>query len=228
VNNMRIFPQMLSTAVLMTAITFPVTTIADGLDHSSRLGAMKSRMQDSLGTENVLNNNQLTVHQAYGRTIVSGAMYNRQDIHADGKSATAAGTQLNIGVERDQHENNVTGNRVDVEGTPGSVYVHVNTVNRGNISAEASGFNAEANAVGSQINVGKARGIVSIHANTVSRGNMDANASGFSNVEANAAATQINIKSNPRAIRIDGTFVNNGDITAKATGGVAAALADEQ
>lgn len=216
-----------STAVLLM-ISFPVTSIADGLEHAARLDAAKARMQDSLGTENVLNNNQLTVHQAYGRTIVSGAMYNRQDIHANGNTATAAGTQLNIGVEREQHENNVTGNRVDVEGTPGSVYVHVNTVNRGNISAEASGFNAEANAVGSQINVGKARGIVSIHANTVSRGNMDANASGLSDVEANAAATQINIKSNPRVIRVDGTFVNNGDITAKATGGVAAALADEQ
>ncbi|MDM8563374.1 hypothetical protein QUF54_08475, partial [Candidatus Marithioploca araucensis] len=198
---MRTFPQMLSTVVIMTAITFPTVTIADDIGHSARLEAAKSRMQESLGTENVLNNNQLTVHQAYGRTIVTGAMYNRENIHADGNVATAAGTQLNIGVERDPNENNVTGNRVDVEGTPGSVYVHVNTVNRGNISAEASGFNAEANAVGSQINIGKARGIVSIHANTVSRGSMEASANGLSNAEANAAATQININSNPRVIR---------------------------
>lgn len=225
---MRYFPQMLSTAVLMTATTFPAATIADSLGHSARLEAARSKMQKGLGTENILNNNQITVHQAYGRTIVTGAMYSREDIHADGNIATAAGTQLNVGVERDPNENNVTGERVDVEGTPGSVYIRVNTVNRGNISAEASGFNAKANAAGSQINVGNARGVVSIHANTVSRGNINANASGLSSAEANAAATQINIKDNPSIIRIHGTFVNSGDITARARGGVAAALAGEE
>ncbi|OQY48630.1 MAG: hypothetical protein B6247_24840 [Candidatus Parabeggiatoa sp. nov. 2] len=225
---MRYFSKMLFTAVLMTAFTFSTATIADGIGHSARLEASKSRMQENMGTENVLNNNQLTVHQAYGRTVITGTMYNREDIHADGNVATAAGTQLNVGVERGQNENNVTGDRVDVEGTPGSVYIRVNTVNRGNISAEASGFNAEANAAGSQINIKNARGVVSIHANTVSRGDINANASGLSNVEANAAATQINIENNPSIIRVDGTFVNSGNITATAKGGAAAALAGEE
>ncbi len=225
---MRYFPQILFTAVLMTALTFPAAIMADGLGHSARLEAAKSRMQENLGTENVLNNNQLTVHQGYGRTIITGMMYNREDIYADGNVATAAGTQLNVGVERGQNENNVTGDRVDVEGTPGSVYIRVTTVNRGNISAEASGFNAEANAAGSQINIGNARGVVSIHANTVSRGDINANASGLSSAEANAASTQINIKGHSSVIRVDGTVVNYGDITATARGGAAAALAGEE
>jgi len=211
-------------AVLLTAISFPA--MAEKLGPAN-LETAKNRMQENFAQENGLNNHQLNIHQAYGRTIIMGVMHNRENIHAEGKVATAAGTQLNVGVKPDKNATNVTGSRVDVEGTPGSVYVRVNTINHGNISADASGFNAQAEAAGNQINIEGARGVVSIHANTISHGNIRANASGLSNVEANAAATQINIQGHPSLVRVDGTIVGHGDITAVAKGGVAAALKNE-
>ncbi len=213
-----------SMAALLAAISFPAVAQRLG---PANLEAAKNRMQENFAQENGLNNHQLNIHQAYGRTIIIGVMHNRQNIHAEGKVATAAGTQLNVGVKPDKNATNVTGSRVDVEGTPGSVYVRVNTINHGNISADASGFNAQAEAAGNQINIKGARGVVSIHANTTSHGNIRANASGLSKVEADAAATQINIEGRPRLIRIDGTMVGRGDITATAKGGLAAALEGE-
>lgn len=222
---MRYSPHIFS--IIAFVIGYPTLILADSMEPAARFEARKSQIQDNLAKEGMLNNSQLNIHQSHGRTVVIGTMINRRNLHAEGTKANAAGTQLNIGTTPNE-ATNVTGERIDVEGASGSVYVRVNTVNQGNISADAAGFNAaEANAAASQINIEGARGIVSVHANTVSRGNMNANASGLSDVEANAAATQINIKGKPNSIHVDGTIVQHGNITAKAKGGVAAVLEGE-
>lgn len=223
---MRYSPHIFS--IIALVIGYPTFILADSMDSATHFEARKNQIQENFAKKGMLNNSQLNIHQSYGRTVVVGTMINRKNLHAEGNVANAAGTQLNVGTIPNE-ATNVTGERIDVEGASGSVYVRVNTVNQGNISANAAaGFNAaEANAAGSQINVEGARGVVSVHVNTVSRGNMNANASGLSNVEANAAATQINIKGKPNSIHVDGTIVQHGNVTARAKGGIAAALEGE-
>ncbi len=224
---MRHFPNQsfLVTVSALAALTVSPLTTAEQLSASARMEAAKNRMlQQNSAQQTVPNNNMLHIHQGYGRTIVMGVMQNNEDIHADGISANAAGTQLNIGDTDNRETNNVTGDRIDIGNAPGSVYVRVHTINRGNISADSAGFDANASAAGSQINIDGARGVVSINARTTNQGDISANASGMANVEADAAATQINIKGNPSLIHVDGTTLSHGDITAKARGGVAATL----
>ena len=190
----------LSKSVLIIVIFFPAITFASS---TANLEAAKSRMQDRMQDdstqENGLKHGHINVEQAYGRTIVTGWMDNREDISASGTDATAAGNQINIG-NINNGDDNVTGNRVDVKETPGSVYIRVNTTSRGDISANSSGITTEANAAGTQINIKGVRGVVSVNAKTSSNGDITANATGFSNVEANATATQINIQGNSSAI----------------------------
>jgi hypothetical protein len=224
-DKMRYSPHIFS--IIALVIGYPNLILADSMDSANRFDARKNQIQKELAKQGMLNNSQLNIHESYGRTVVVGTMINRQNIQASGTEANAAGTQLNIGATPNE-AGNVTGERIDLKGTSGSVYVRVNTVNQGNISADAAGFNAaEANAAANQINVKGTKGIVSVHANTVSRGNINANASGLSYVEANAAATQINIDDKPNSIHVDGNIVQRGNITAEAKGGVAAVIEAE-
>ncbi|HHB91792.1 MAG TPA: hypothetical protein ENK59_01090 [Thioploca sp.] len=220
---MRYLPR----SVLIIVIFFPTITFASS---TANLEAAKSRMQDRMqgdsAQENKLKHGNINVEQAYGRTIITGWMDNREDISASGTDATAAGNQINIG-NINNGDNNITGNRIDVKETQGSVYVRVNTKSSGNISANSSGIITKANAAGTQINVKGVRGIVNVNAKTSSNGNITANATGFSNVEANATANQINIQGNSSAIRVNGVIISNGNITATAKGGIMEALKDE-
>jgi len=200
------------------------------MDSNSHYNAEKARIQERFVNPG-LYNNTLNIHQSNERIVVMGVLKNRRDIYAQGgERSTAAGTELNIGAIEANQETQVLsqqGQQVNIENPDvKSVYIRVHTLNEGDISAHASGPNAEANATAIPINIYGNAKMVDVQNQVINRGNISAKAEGVTGAEANATVSRLRIQSkNPLTIHVNEQITDYGNNTAYATGGgVAASL----